>query len=65
MDELQVVFLIFSAGKLVCVGAKKEEQVYEAVDKIQKLLEELLPKKTNLYDQAELDHATRMSIINV
>ena len=36
----QVVFLVFSAGKLVCVGAKKEEQVYEAVDKIQKLLEE-------------------------
>jgi transcription initiation factor TFIID TATA-box-binding protein len=40
MDEPKVVFLIFSAGKLVCVGAKKEEQVYEAVDKIQKLLEE-------------------------
>ena len=40
MDDPQVVFLVFSAGKLVCVGAKKEEQVYEAVDKIQKLLEE-------------------------
>src|SRR3989337_1392521 len=40
MDDPKVVFLIFSAGKLVCVGAKKEEQVYEAVDKIQKLLEE-------------------------
>jgi len=40
MNDPQVVFLIFSAGKLVCVGAKKEEQVYEAVDKIQKLLEE-------------------------
>ena len=40
MDELHVVFLIFSAGKLVCVGAKKEGQVYEAVDKIQQLLEE-------------------------
>src|SRR3989304_2372728 len=40
MDDPQVVFLIFSAGKLVCVGAKKEEQVYAAVDKIQKLLEE-------------------------
>ena len=40
MGDPQVVFLIFSAGKLVCVGAKKEEQVYEAVDKIQKLLEE-------------------------
>ena len=40
MTDPQVVFLVFSAGKLVCVGAKKEEQVYEAVDKIQKLLEE-------------------------
>jgi transcription initiation factor TFIID TATA-box-binding protein len=40
MDEPKVVFLIFSAGKLVCVGAKKEEQVYAAVDNIQKLLEE-------------------------
>ncbi len=38
MDEPKVVFLIFSAGKLVCVGAKKEEQVYEAVDKIQHCL---------------------------
>jgi transcription initiation factor TFIID TATA-box-binding protein len=40
MNDPKVVFLIFSAGKLVCVGAKKEEQVYDAVDKIQKLLEE-------------------------
>jgi transcription initiation factor TFIID TATA-box-binding protein len=40
MDEPKVVFLIFSAGKLVCVGAKKEEQVYQAVDKIQQILEE-------------------------
>jgi transcription initiation factor TFIID TATA-box-binding protein len=40
MDEPKVVFLIFSAGKLVCVGAKKEEDVYTAVDKLQKMLEE-------------------------
>jgi transcription initiation factor TFIID TATA-box-binding protein len=40
MDEPKVVFLIFSAGKLVCVGAKKEEDVYTAVDKLQKILEE-------------------------
>ena len=40
MDEPKVVFLIFSAGKLVCVGAKKENQVYQAVDNIKKLLEE-------------------------
>jgi len=26
----KVVFLIFSAGKLVCVGAKKEQDVYVA-----------------------------------
>jgi transcription initiation factor TFIID TATA-box-binding protein len=40
MDEPKVVFLIFSAGKLVCVGAKREPDVYEAVDKLQKTLEE-------------------------
>jgi transcription initiation factor TFIID TATA-box-binding protein len=40
MDEPKVVFLIFSAGKLVCVGAKREQDVYIAVDNIQKLLEE-------------------------
>jgi transcription initiation factor TFIID TATA-box-binding protein len=40
MDEPKVVFLIFSAGKLVCVGAKRESDVYDAVDKLQKVLEE-------------------------
>jgi len=40
MDEPKVVFLIFSAGKLVCVGAKKEQDVYDAVGKLQALLEE-------------------------
>jgi transcription initiation factor TFIID TATA-box-binding protein len=40
MDDPKVVFLIFSAGKLVCVGAKKEQDVYDAVDNIQRILEE-------------------------
>src|SRR4030042_5376604 len=40
MEEPKVVFLIFSAGKLVCVGAKREQDVYTAVDKLQKILEE-------------------------
>jgi len=40
MDDPKVVFLIFSAGKLVCVGAKKEQEVYTAIDNIKKLLEE-------------------------
>jgi transcription initiation factor TFIID TATA-box-binding protein len=40
MDEPKVVFLIFSAGKLVCVGAKKEQDVYDAVNKLQSILEQ-------------------------
>jgi len=36
----EVVFLIFSTGKIVCVGAKKEKEVYEAVEKLQRRLEE-------------------------
>jgi transcription initiation factor TFIID TATA-box-binding protein len=40
MDDPKVVFLLFSAGKLVCVGAKREHEVYEAVDKLQRLLED-------------------------
>lgn len=40
MDSPKVVFLIFSTGKLVCVGAKKEAEVYEAVKRLEKILEE-------------------------
>jgi len=40
MDEPKVVILIFSTGKLVCTGGKKEEDVYEAVSKLHKKLEE-------------------------
>jgi len=40
MDEPKVVILIFASGKLVCTGAKKEEEVYEAVSKLHKKLEE-------------------------
>jgi len=36
----KVVFLIFSTGKIVCVGAKKEPEVYEAIEKLQRKLEE-------------------------
>lgn len=41
MESPRVVFLIFSAGKIVCVGAKKEEQVYEAVETLRRRLEEM------------------------
>jgi transcription initiation factor TFIID TATA-box-binding protein len=35
-----VVFLVFSTGKLVCAGAKREVEVHEAVEKFHKLLRE-------------------------
>ena len=40
MDEPTVVILIFASGKLVCTGATKEEDVYEAVAKLHKNLKE-------------------------
>ena len=40
MDEPKVVILLFASGKLVCTGAKKEQDVYDAVHKLHKILEE-------------------------
>jgi len=41
MESPRVVFLIFSTGNIVCVGAKKEEDVYKAVEKLRRRLEEM------------------------
>jgi transcription initiation factor TFIID TATA-box-binding protein len=40
MDEPKVVMLIFASGNLVCTGAKKEQDVYDAVNKLHESLEE-------------------------
>ena len=40
MDEPKVVILIFASGNLVCTGAKKEQDVYDAVHKLHRMLEE-------------------------
>jgi transcription initiation factor TFIID TATA-box-binding protein len=40
MSEPKVVILLFASGKLVCTGAKKEQDVNVAVDKLHTLLEE-------------------------
>jgi transcription initiation factor TFIID TATA-box-binding protein len=40
MDEPKVVILLFASGKLVCTGAKKEQDVYSAVQQLHMLLEE-------------------------
>jgi transcription initiation factor TFIID TATA-box-binding protein len=41
MESPSVVFLIFSTGRIVCVGAKREEAVYEAVENLRRKLEEM------------------------
>jgi len=40
MNEPKVVILIFASGNLVCTGAKKEQDVYDAVQKLHGSLEE-------------------------
>ena len=40
MVEPKVVILLFASGKLVCTGAKREQDVYDAVEKLHTLLEE-------------------------
>ena len=40
MDEPKVVILIFASGSLVCTGARKEQDVYDAVHKLHVILEE-------------------------
>jgi transcription initiation factor TFIID TATA-box-binding protein len=39
VDDPKVVFLIFASGKIVCTGARKEEDVYETVKKLHQELE--------------------------
>ena len=41
MESPSVVFLIFSTGRIVCVGAKREEAVYEAMENLGRRLEEM------------------------
>jgi transcription initiation factor TFIID TATA-box-binding protein len=47
MPVPKVVILIFASGKLVCTGAKKEGDVFEAVGKLHQELED---KKLIFYD---------------
>ena len=47
MLDTKTVILLFSSGKLVCTGAKKEADVYRSVNNLHALLEE---KKLMIYD---------------
>jgi len=53
MGEPKVVMLLFASGKLVCTGAKHEDMVKEAVEKLHEILQDydrleakLCPQKT-------------------
>lgn len=39
MDEPKVVILIFASGNLVCTGAKREQDIFDAVQKLHETLE--------------------------
>jgi len=41
MDDPKVVLLIFSSGKVVCTGARKEDEVKEAINKLYNTLKEI------------------------
>ena len=47
MLEPKTVILVFSSGKLVCTGAKNEQDVYRSVNNLHALLEE---KELMVYD---------------
>ncbi len=47
MVDPKTVILLFSSGKLVCTGAKHEEDVYRSVNNLHALLEE---KELMIYD---------------
>jgi transcription initiation factor TFIID TATA-box-binding protein len=46
MPDPKTVILLFASGKLVCTGAKKEAEVYRAVNNLHVMLEE---KKLMVY----------------
>jgi transcription initiation factor TFIID TATA-box-binding protein len=55
MNDPKVVILIFSSGKLVCTGAKKEEEVDLAVTRLQETLEK---KELIRYEQERARRTT-------
>ena len=41
MSDPKAVFLLFQSGNLVCTGAKKEADVYTAIDKVRDVLNDI------------------------
>jgi transcription initiation factor TFIID TATA-box-binding protein len=45
LDDPKVAFLLFSSGKIVCTGARNEEDVKRAVEILESKLKEVLKKR--------------------
>jgi len=59
MDDPKVVFLIFSTGRLVCVGAKSEKEVRRAIGKLIQKLDALNPYKSPPFHEPNIDGETK------
>jgi len=55
MDEPKVVFLIFSTGRLICVGAKNEEEIHRAIRKLIQKLDIVGASKSPSFDAPNID----------
>jgi transcription initiation factor TFIID TATA-box-binding protein len=55
MDDPKVVFLIFSTGRLICVGAKNKEEIHRAIRKLIQRLDVADASKSPSFDRPNTD----------
>lgn len=65
MDDPKVVFLIFSSGRVVCVGARTEEEVRRAVGKLHQKIDALNPSSPSQYTLQRGDQTKRLEHIPI
>lgn len=58
MDEPKVVFLIFSSGRLICVGAKSEKEAHRAVRRLIQKLEAVERSESASFNRAYIESET-------
>jgi len=59
MDDPKVVFLIFSTGRLVCVGAKSEKEVRQAIKGLIQRLDAISPYKSSPFPRPNVSGETK------
>jgi len=55
MDDPKVVFLIFSTGRLICVGAKNQDEIHRAIRKLIQKLDVAGASKSPSFDIPNID----------